>query len=979
LKDLYLLRDLKRRNRCEEFTKLRTAILAKHQSITQFAKVAGVKRHVAAKAVAVKRRRTARKEQANAFREKIVAWYRSDAVSIQLPDVKFSKKRFLACTLRDAFDRLIAEDMGVKPCTFQWFCHLRPADVQLSAKIPKRMCVCGFCENVILLGRTLIRAGLKGVETTMDRIVRAMCCPYTGRKYPHFRCVIKHCHKCGPKIYRKRIRTKTGRAFQTLQSRQTVFRQWVKVATETKKGKILKVAELRDQPAQRLDAVMKIHMEKGFDLCLHHFLSRWQGEQFRNFKQVLRRGTLLQVCDFGQNYLHLYQDEVSDAHWNHPQSTFFPCNNYVVCPNPECSKQLAVEQMIMSSDRKHDHYAVFAYLEKSLRELEDLGLQISDIYRWSDNMGTQFKSRGPFQRLSESEVPTVLSFYGEYHAKNVADGNTGRAKSSFNRAKQRREEQLRDAHELHTYAVDKLNSPQEYFDLCRQKQCVPGHYIRSFHLQNEVNRTWQSPDQCAPGTKSFHDVRNTGHPGIIEYRTVTCGGEVCHYHDGQCRCKNKEFVSEWKQTCVGPKQKLPVPNLLFPLHGPVPLVAGDHDRARLELDRLPDNWEELNLVCLKTPVMKLHKAVDISSASQAGDAVPAPPEDLGDTESDLNQSIDDDAADLGDTESDLGQSGEDDDVGDRLEVPLEIDEDANISLETVSDGVEDVEETRGAPFSLATFRAPKGPREKLRVVSRDDFCESFSDTETLEVDDRRPLFTRGKINWVEVYGRINQCLSFAALSDIADDILSAVPPVPCTESLVGELAHDLTARSLVPRDAPWGRSPVFTTGDGNCAFRAASLFLTGREGMHLELRCRTTLQLASHESEYLDAEFMSKGATTIYGQCSIPGILAQYCENYKPGTKLDSDLTKDIFRDQVMSYTRSLGSWVGAWELAGLAGALDRPVVSVYPANCSNTRADLHRTFVPITFRNDNAIVLMWTPIIPGGGQCHFVPLMKRV
>ena len=61
---------------------------------------------------------------------------------------------------------------------------------------------------------------------------------------------------------------------------------------------------------------------------------------------------------------------------------------------------------------------------------------------------------------------------------------------------------------------------------------------------------------------------------------------------------------------------------------------------------------------------------------------------------------------------------------------------------------------------------------------------------------------------------------------------------------------DCQALDLYPTDAPTDMVPIEVGKDGNCLPRCGSLYLFGHERNHTEIRVRTILELAAHESYY---------------------------------------------------------------------------------------------------------------------------------
>ena len=49
---------------------------------------------------------------------------------------------------------------------------------------------------------------------------------------------------------------------------------------------------------------------------------------FQYVRDNLKPGYLLQVLDFGQNHLNIFQDKPQSKHWDHSQTTIHPIVNF---------------------------------------------------------------------------------------------------------------------------------------------------------------------------------------------------------------------------------------------------------------------------------------------------------------------------------------------------------------------------------------------------------------------------------------------------------------------------------------------------------------------------------------------------------------------------------------------------------------------------------------------------------------------------
>ena len=98
---------------------------------------------------------------------------------------------------------------------------------------------------------------------------------------------------------------------------------------------------------------------------------------FQYVRDNLKPGYLLQVLDFGQNYLNIFQDKPQSKHWDHLQTTIHPIVNFYL---KEGESVVTLEEHIMiSDDKNHDKYAVKAFEQASLDHLKEKGFTPTHI------------------------------------------------------------------------------------------------------------------------------------------------------------------------------------------------------------------------------------------------------------------------------------------------------------------------------------------------------------------------------------------------------------------------------------------------------------------------------------------------------------------------------------------------------------------------------------------------------------------------
>ena len=162
------------------------------------------------------------------------------------------------------------------------------------------------------------------------------------------------------------------------------------------------------------------------DLALHLF-DMWLNYSQLNYimdPETLEYDHLVQVRDFGRNYLNQFQDEPQSLFWYHTQTVMHPIINYYRCP--QCPKKIVSdEHIIISDNRKHDKQVVQTFEEVSLGFLASEGIVPTKKIQFCDNYLQQYESRGCFYYMSKSDVPLVRCYFGTRHGKGPVDGCVG--------------------------------------------------------------------------------------------------------------------------------------------------------------------------------------------------------------------------------------------------------------------------------------------------------------------------------------------------------------------------------------------------------------------------------------------------------------------------------------------------------------------------------------------------------------------------
>ncbi len=445
--DIYQLKTLIRLKKPAQHAALKAKILGRPgcSTVTGIQRLSGVKAWRVRRFLKFPTPNTTHRCVMSSLKKGLVAeFFAQEDVSLMSPEERSSDKRFC----RDTQSILYAEyknflrSKAQSLCPGQvtgWvkdhvvaystFCHYRPRYVQMSDKIPPRMCVCDRCENVRMPARALTKKGLKGLASeSLQAMLRQTWCKY-DEKFPNYQCACRKCEKCGVWLLRANLdKENSGLNWGS----NVAFKTWglsgEDLANDNNKRIALmdKVLTVKDAVSFLLDLLERV--------SLHYFNAIYQVTQMKLCRDNLRPGQLLATMDFAQNYLHVFQDEPQGAHWMHQQSTLFPVVNQFVCLEPGCHEIVTWDQNFITGDiENHNHHAVAKFTEISMRELRAHNVPIKSVVRFTDNCCHQFKSKGPFLRLSQSDVPTVGSYFGARHGRSMSDRTAGTTKTVLKR------------------------------------------------------------------------------------------------------------------------------------------------------------------------------------------------------------------------------------------------------------------------------------------------------------------------------------------------------------------------------------------------------------------------------------------------------------------------------------------------------------------------------------------------------------------
>ena len=454
-------------------------------------------------------------------------------VSTSMPTSKHANKRFMMRTLEDSYPIYVkwCRENKKKPMSSRTFARCRPGNVRCIANTPDAECLCEKCRNFTLLKVVLLRCKVVGIKKSTLEAVKETICPveatdvHVDPDLGYLHCIRRKCQKCGTQKYLDRLLDLNP----SLEGDNEVveWRRWDNVIV----GKRKKM-DIVFMHGTKLE-LLNLYIEDLKAMAEHQFHRFWQYGQFRMIQTNLPSDVLLQVMDFGQNYLNKYQNEPQSVHWHHQQTTLHPIVNYYQTEDGLVTE----EHMHISCDINHDKFAVEQFQKKTLNYFKSSHFTPKMIIQFCDNCSAQYKSKGPFHLLSLSNIPVIRCYFGARHGKGPADGAIGRAKRALVVAV-KSGVILRNALEVHEFLVSHYQKMAE-----KRKECK--RFLQKSFYSAEINRQGRMSVATISGTQKFHSIRSTGNKGVIQSRSVTCLCRSClHIEDTQC--PNSHYVAEWR-------------------------------------------------------------------------------------------------------------------------------------------------------------------------------------------------------------------------------------------------------------------------------------------------------------------------------------------------------------------------------------------------------------------------------------------------
>ncbi|WAR17871.1 LOW QUALITY PROTEIN: hypothetical protein MAR_032465 [Mya arenaria] len=328
-------------------------------------------------------------------------------------------------SLQNAYTRFRKQNPGVK-VSLSSFKNHRPKEVLTMDKEKFRTCLCEYCLNIEFKLEAINRAcsgeNLKHLKLKdkFESIEKSMCEIKSGSTNKE--CYDRKCSSCG--IH------KITKHFQVLikkdGEKDVKWKRW-ELGTRKTGGKECR----RQMLVERVGKLITEFSEELKPLARHIFIANWQRQQYSTLVKNVPKDWMVSVADFAENYRCINQDEIQSAYYNYQQSTVFPLIAHYRCP--DCDNEIVKESAVfITPDTKHDAEAATQFTRTMDSHIKER-INFSHEVQFSDGCAAQFKSKKPFQHLSEEKHTMERCFFGSRHGKSACDALGGLVKNQAER------------------------------------------------------------------------------------------------------------------------------------------------------------------------------------------------------------------------------------------------------------------------------------------------------------------------------------------------------------------------------------------------------------------------------------------------------------------------------------------------------------------------------------------------------------------
>ncbi|XP_033727671.1 uncharacterized protein LOC117317004 [Pecten maximus] len=453
------------------------------------------------------------------------------------------QKSVMTDTLQQAHIRFLKENPYIK-VSLSHFRKLRPKEVLTVKEQKFNSCLCEYCLNVQykLNALNLAAQKLKHPELKLENkyscINKTLCPKATDSKYHKLECIDRKCDLCSEDHLFEHFEPLIKADSEGKYDWQTWEYRNVTCSTSSN-TKEVKRQILVDQSGTIKELVSKLCKEIK-ELSSHFFVAEWQYKTFSEITKNVPKNWVVTIADFSENYRCIAQDEIQSAYYNYNQATLHPMLAFYNCK--DCDNAIVQESAVfISADHLHDANAVKQFTKQFDDHLRNnRGINFDHEVQFSDGCSAQYKSKLPFQHISETTIHKFeRSYFGSRHGKGPCDALGGIIKKGAETFVKSRKGTIRDAKELFQYCEShlKIGSGIE----CEHKR-------RVFFYFDKINRKGKKSDtlKTFEGTRQLHSVQSV-EPGVVKGRNLSCFCNSCTSHNNKSdTCANKAYIHEWK-------------------------------------------------------------------------------------------------------------------------------------------------------------------------------------------------------------------------------------------------------------------------------------------------------------------------------------------------------------------------------------------------------------------------------------------------
>ena len=366
------IRSLKQQNRIREQQSLTNKMKEGFGSFREISRISGTSLKTVHEWCSIpKEREHSSTSRAKLRKEEFVNFLMQDTITFSSSCKRYANKRFMVDTWEEIYKKYLQQPEYHKHGVISksTMRNYKPKSVLLSSSTPVLQCLCDYCENIELMTKALVAAGVKGIPSSKYLCIDATLCDITvgqfgtDYKFRHHNCIQRQCTECGKGKLKLTLDNMNGDLLKL--NRTVSWHKWEKIEGFSAPQKCLK--------HKPLSTALNEFLNQLEDLAAHCFRSSWHRRIFAHIKKNLDRGWVLQVMDFAMNFNNWYQDEVQAAYWCGTQTTIHATINFFKCPRKKCNELVTLALVHISDDLRHDSFLSRAAQNLTFKYLANLG------------------------------------------------------------------------------------------------------------------------------------------------------------------------------------------------------------------------------------------------------------------------------------------------------------------------------------------------------------------------------------------------------------------------------------------------------------------------------------------------------------------------------------------------------------------------------------------------------------------------------